>query len=829
MNKYIIFIGCMLAAFLAQGMSTMSRLTSCARIGSGVSRVVTINRAFLHDVTRLKGTVKALKDKSPFWGALAFANGSLDKFYADKGKIGNATRLFFYENPADRIIACSKCPDGLPTALSSQLVAKLLQAQESEGKFNEDSFVAEWYEAYKRLPLEHISESNFKKKARRFLRDFLKNSEKGSSEISSLLLAFLYKKAQDHTEILSFATALNSSLISEGYTRKDLADCEDFFTSTKLTEQDMSEELVEKMVFWLLKRKEDDTSCSFLRTPWIGIYEDRAEGHNVCAEETLRTLVNYILYNPLTQTLDLSLLPAEVQKQCQEKQPAFYAFIQKYNDPKEPGYYEASALEWFYLLADIPGILYSGKNCVVQANIDQNARLLYYLFGFSMSSDYTQLGAFLSTERRKLEFRKKTVDAAVASVMLSLEDQSCLAWQKNITAFFQTEIGRRHAYIPTPHEEMVREGASLQVIKNIRRVEAFSGKELLPLYTHFSVVDYVFREIDFPTISLERFHELLKEYAVLSTPYLNGFSSLGRNLLHESIKQRREDLIDYLVAAGVDASIENNSGETIMHTAAIESSAVILKKILALKKCLVRKPNKDGLTPLQCLLESKPTWDRAEKIQMLVEAGADSNKEVRRDGATALHLAAAEGNESLVAFLLEHGADPRLKNCGGMSPFSYALLVAGNIVVARVLKNAGADIQEKDEDDNTVLHVAASLRDDDETLVRFCIEMGMDLYATTKHGETALMLAVQQRNERVAHFLLEAGLDINHTDINGETVLLRAVQSGDSQAVLLSLVLNVDIHSKNNEGKTALDIAQEKGYSEIVELLKDEALKKASL
>lgn len=72
-------------------------------------------------------------------------------------------------------------------------------------------------------------------------------------------------------------------------------------------------------------------------------------------------------------------------------------------------------------------------------------------------------------------------------------------------------------------------------------------------------------------------------------------------------------------------------------------------------------------------------------IKLLVESGADVNaktipggetggfmRDVRTKGETPLHRAAAYGDEAMIEYLLEHGADKQARDAHGNSPISWA-------------------------------------------------------------------------------------------------------------------------------------------------------------
>ena len=99
------------------------------------------------------------------------------------------------------------------------------------------------------------------------------------------------------------------------------------------------------------------------------------------------------------------------------------------------------------------------------------------------------------------------------------------------------------------------------------------------------------------------------------------------------------------------------------------------------------------------------------------------------DGKTGLLVAIARRDEDWTAFLLNHGADPNL--AGGKSADTPLITAA----------RAGWD-----------------------TAVEWLLSMGAKVDATNRSGETALIVAVQQRAVPVVRVLLQAGANPDKTD-----------------------------------------------------------------
>src|SRR5205085_8069146 len=131
-------------------------------------------------------------------------------------------------------------------------------------------------------------------------------------------------------------------------------------------------------------------------------------------------------------------------------------------------------------------------------------------------------------------------------------------------------------------------------------------------------------------------------------------------------------------------------------------------------------------------------------VRMLIDRGADVNAREHYKGQTALMWAAAERHAAVVKLLLERGADwtvrstdretkpPKLSAASSISPiprggFTALLFSAreGDIETARVMLDAGVDIDYGDVDNATPLIV--SIMNKRFTFAKFLIDRGADV------------------------------------------------------------------------------------------------------
>jgi len=130
---------------------------------------------------------------------------------------------------------------------------------------------------------------------------------------------------------------------------------------------------------------------------------------------------------------------------------------------------------------------------------------------------------------------------------------------------------------------------------------------------------------------------------------------------------------------------------------------------------------------------------------------------------TLLHSAAADGQISLVAVLLDAGADPDARGASGWTPLAYA---CGNdehgaSVVSYLLEH-GADPHAISHDNSTALHVAAASNNVD--ICKLLIAAGIDVNArATDVGHSALNLAFRHTAPTCVAALLDAGAHLDRS------------------------------------------------------------------
>ncbi|XP_059486215.1 uncharacterized protein LOC132202919 [Neocloeon triangulifer] len=195
---------------------------------------------------------------------------------------------------------------------------------------------------------------------------------------------------------------------------------------------------------------------------------------------------------------------------------------------------------------------------------------------------------------------------------------------------------------------------------------------------------------------------------------------------------------------------------------------------------------------------------------------------------TALHFAAKAGDWDTCKLLVKLGVDlDAADNIGWNAAHYWAF--SGNVgfqlrIIIYLHENAPQLIQQRTNDGNTLLHIAAENFAMKNETFEWLIQKGIDLRAENNRGLSAFNLAAMQGNTEFIKILLDNDRDLINSLTNaGENVMHLLTASSKELKVFEYLhQLNGDlINQKTKKNQTVLHYAAERGCLEVCQWLVD--------
>jgi ankyrin repeat protein len=199
------------------------------------------------------------------------------------------------------------------------------------------------------------------------------------------------------------------------------------------------------------------------------------------------------------------------------------------------------------------------------------------------------------------------------------------------------------------------------------------------------------------------------------------------------------------------------------------------------------------------------------KAKRLLEQGAKINDQENALGVTPLHCAVYQGNDEMVEFLLENGANGNATTTDGQTALHIASQ-RGHRKCMKLLFANHVDLHIVDQAGASSLHSAVGTATDEATvplLVKHKVNLN---FQNPRNGNTALHLAVQCRRPRIILFLLEKGATVDLVNDEGLTPLQLAANTDNCEAISLLLQHCAHIEARSLAGPTALQYAAWKGH-----------------
>lgn len=209
------------------------------------------------------------------------------------------------------------------------------------------------------------------------------------------------------------------------------------------------------------------------------------------------------------------------------------------------------------------------------------------------------------------------------------------------------------------------------------------------------------------------------------------------------------EVVTGLLERGADVDARSHGGRTPLMLACESGAADCAEALMAAGAGLDLATESGGTA-----LHAAADWGRSEIVRSLLANGADVDLQ-DNEGWSPLHVAVFHGDAGLVGELVAAGADV---DANVIATGRTALIQAiedGKFDIARMLLDAGADVDRHKDGRTTPLMAAVAAGRDD--LVRALIEKGADLNVRADDGRTALSIAEADGRKAIAEALIKAG------------------------------------------------------------------------
>ncbi|KAK6518203.1 hypothetical protein TWF506_005362 [Arthrobotrys conoides] len=227
----------------------------------------------------------------------------------------------------------------------------------------------------------------------------------------------------------------------------------------------------------------------------------------------------------------------------------------------------------------------------------------------------------------------------------------------------------------------------------------------------------------------------------------------SRTLLSYAAQIGSRDWVEILLATGkVDIEAKSVDERTPLSYAAASGNVSVVEFLLA-NGANVETGDIGKQTPL---IHAVKTGHEI-VVKKLLDYGAQI------DRGCPLKYAADNGDEKMVALLLQNGANPHLLDQYPTMVFNAAM--KGHISTIQLLLDNGIDIDAKGYNDQTLLAYAASRGH--LGIVQLLLDRGANIHAADNKGQTPLWKAALKGQPAVVRLLLERGSGVDHIGFSG--------------------------------------------------------------
>lgn len=239
-----------------------------------------------------------------------------------------------------------------------------------------------------------------------------------------------------------------------------------------------------------------------------------------------------------------------------------------------------------------------------------------------------------------------------------------------------------------------------------------------------------------------------------------------------------------------------------------------------------------------------------ELVNYLITKGSDVHYKDSHGLSVAAYAAGSNKNIAVYEALFQAGVDPKTKYENGTNLIMYAIASDNDLKITDYLISKGISLTDKDDFGRTVADYAAKLGDLQiidalakrgikptnqalffaaqgsrqkqnglETFEALITKYNLDPKATNVEGATMLHVLAKKQNNALINYFVNQGVDLSKADKDGNTILMNAVTGNNVDFIKLLLSKSKNIQTVNEDGESALTKAVASGSADMVALL----------